>query len=95
MKKVLSISLFFFIGYVIFTFVTIPFMVSFGEASILKRLILLVTNFPISYSSEFSNTMFYLHIALNGAFWTLVLLILLFFKGKYLSSSKSSGDLEG
>ena len=87
MKKVLSKSLFFFVGYVICTFITLPFMVSFGEANVFKRVVLFFTNFPIAYSSEFSNAMFYLHILLNGVFWTFVLVILLFIKRKYTSSN--------
>lgn len=77
MKKKIYISVWYFVFHLVIAFFCGPFIVSFGGDSWIKKLVLLFTDFPVAYSDEFSSTMFFAHFFINGAFWALMLFVIL------------------
>lgn len=81
MKKVVYISIIYFNIHLIISFISLPFMLSFGSGISLKKIILIFTNFPMIYHDNLSDLRFVLNFFINSLFWSCILfLILLIYK---------------
>jgi len=76
-KKDIRISLVYFFVHLVVNFLITPFLVSFGSGSLIKKIILLFSNFPVAYSNNFSGKIFLLSQVVNSLFWSLILFLAL------------------
>lgn len=88
MKKIVYISITYFVLHLIFSFISLPFMVSFGSGVNLKKIVLVFTNFPMSYNNNVSDLMFILNFLINSLFWSFILFLILL-SYKFLKKNKS------